>query len=414
MSKAIVCEQGSGAGARPAPPCDKIERRHRGTVYVGFDLHKAFLHVAAIDSDGLLVDKRVENTFEDIQREFSRYPKKTEYVIESSSVWRAVYRFMTEKMGLNVVLSNPYQTWLIAKSKNKTDKRDARALAELLKAKMIQTCYVPTGEIMDARDAVRFRKAISQQRARCKMLIHSILLQNSAKIPGTPFSAPFNKRLREMNDWRINEYLDLISECSRRIAGVDAKLAGILRQSPGAQLLKTVPGVGTFTAIAVDSALGDASRFRDADSVVSYAGLAPSERSSGGIVKHGRITRMGDPMLRWALVEAAHSHVRYAHDSLHKARYSRIAKRRGKGKAAVATAAHLLRMMYRMRIDGITYAEYVRRGAEKAAERAKQGAPKRARKPRTKVSDLVKIIKEKDDEIVRLKAELGRAGGGSK
>ena len=404
----IVAKPGRGAGARPAPRGKRTAPKSE-EVFVGIDLHKAFLQVAVLDSEGeLLLNKRAENTFDDIQKEFSQYPEGAKYVIESSSVWRAVYRFMTESMGLDVVLSNPYQTWLIAKSKKKTDKRDARALADLLKAGLIQESYVPPPEIMDARDAVRFRKAVSQQRARNKMLIQSILLQESAKIPGTPFSGQFNKRLREMNDWRINEYLDLISACSRHIAKVDAKLEGFLEKSPGAQLLKTVPGVGTFTAIAVDSALGGASRFRNADAVVSYAGLAPSERSSGGITKHGRITRTGDPTLRWVLVEAAHSHVRFARDSVHAARYKRIAKRRGHGKAAVATAAALLRMMYSMQINGVTYAECVLQRAERSVERAK---PRRAGKAGTTKSDMARMIKERDDEIARPNAELERAGG---
>ena len=281
MQKTVV-KQGRGADARPAPR-GKTTAPKSEELFVGIDLHKVFLQVAVVDSEGnLLLSKRVENTFDDIQKEFSQYPKGAKYVIESSSVWRAVYRFMTENMGLDVVLSNPYQTWLIAKSKKKTDKRDARALADLLKSGLIQESYVPAPEILDARDTVRFRKAVSQQRSRNKMLIQSILLQESVKIPGSPFSGQFNKKLRAMNDWRINEYLDLISACSRHIAEADAKLEGILQKSPGAQLLKTIPGVGTFTAIAVDSALGGASRFRDADAVVSYAGLAPSERSSGG------------------------------------------------------------------------------------------------------------------------------------
>lgn len=400
-----------GAGARPAPPCDRIKTTHSRPIFAGIDLHRDFLQVAVVDSEGeLLLNKRVENTRDEIRKEFSRYPKDAKYVVESSSVYRAVFRFMKEQMDLDVVLSNPYQTWLIAKSKNKTDKRDARALADLLKSEMIQTCYVPTPDVMDAKDTVRLRKAFSEQRAKCKLMIHGILLQESIRIPGSPFTSQFNKSLRDLNNWRINEYLDMISACTRHMAAADAKLEGVLRTDTGAQLLKTIPGVGTFTAVAVTSALGDASRFRDADSVVSYAGLAPSERSSGGIVKHGRITRQGDKLLRWVLVEAAHSHVRFARGSPHAVRYNRLAKKRGKGKAAVATAAHMLRMMHRMLTSSIAYEEYVRRGAAMSAER-KKAEPKRASKPRIKVADLRKIIKERDGEIVRLKAELADAKG---
>ena len=89
-------------------------------------------------------------------------------------------------------------------------------------------------------------------------------------------------------------------------------------------------------------------------------------------------------------------------------RYNRIAKRGGHGKAAVATAAAPLRMMYRMQIHGMTYAECAIRRTEKSAERAKS---RRAGKAGAKKSDLARMIQERDDELARLKAELERAGG---
>ena len=74
--------------------------------------------------------------------EVDRLPKHAKYVIESSSVWEETYRYMTEDLNLDVILSNPYTTLLIARSKKKTDKVDAAVLADLLRGDYISPCYV--------------------------------------------------------------------------------------------------------------------------------------------------------------------------------------------------------------------------------------------------------------------------------
>ena len=90
--------------------------------------------MAVVNNNGeLLHNKRVENTTRLIKTEFLAYPKDAKYVLESSSVWYGVYRFLTDSLNLDVVLSNPYQTRLIAESKKKIDKVDAKILADMLR-----------------------------------------------------------------------------------------------------------------------------------------------------------------------------------------------------------------------------------------------------------------------------------------
>jgi len=73
----------------------------------------------------------------------------------------------------------------------------------------------------------------------------------------------------------------------------------------------TIPGVGYYVALLIKAEIGDVHRFKSGDHLASYAGLVPSTRSSGGVTRHGRITREGSKWLRWALVEAAMVHIRY-------------------------------------------------------------------------------------------------------
>ena len=129
------------------------------------DLHKKFLQIAAVDQKrNLLMNKRVENDFGVIEREFSAFPKNVKYVLESSFVWYGVYQKLVGDLGLDVVLSNPYLIRLIAKSKKKTDRFDARALSDLLRGGYIHASYVSPPKTVEEKQGVRFRTKMVQNR----------------------------------------------------------------------------------------------------------------------------------------------------------------------------------------------------------------------------------------------------------
>ena len=117
----------------------------KGRVFVGIDLHKVLPQVAVVDEDGaLLFNGRVENNRGSIHEVFSMFPAGTRCVIESSSVWLGVFRQM-QGMGLDVVLSSPYKTMLIAESRDKTDSNDAHRLAKLLRGGYIPPPFIMRG-----------------------------------------------------------------------------------------------------------------------------------------------------------------------------------------------------------------------------------------------------------------------------
>lgn len=342
--------------------------------YVGIDLHKTFLQVAVVDErGGLLMNIRIENQPGEIRGLFSGFPRRARYVIESSSVWRGVYRQM-EGMGLDMVPSDPYKTRLIAESVDKTDANDARRLAELLRGGYIHTSYVPPAEVLEARNAVRIRAAYVRRRTSAKNAIHGILLQESARIPGTPFSSAHVAALRARKDWRIDMHLGTIGHYDDCIARIDMRIRDIARKSRAARLLATIPGIGGFSAVVIDPGIGDIARFRDASRLVSSVGLAPSVRISASTVRHGRMTRRGNGMVRWILAEAVHSHCRYAGETPLTLRYHRLRKRMPAGKATMACASKMLSIMFFMVRDGIDYAEFVRRGRDATKKRSSRHA----------------------------------------
>ena len=166
-------------------------------------------------------------------------------------------------LDLDVVMSNPYLTRLIAKSKKKTDRFDAHALADLLRGGYIYESYVLPPKTVEEKRAIRFRTGMVQNRTRMKNMIHGILLQESIKIPGRTFTPAFNRALHGLKDWRIDEYLKGISSLDERISKANFKINDMVKDNEYAQILMSIPGVGKFTALTIASEIDDISRFTD-------------------------------------------------------------------------------------------------------------------------------------------------------
>ena len=109
--------------------------------------------------------------------------------------------------------------------------------------------------------------------------------------------------------------------------------------------MKTIPGIGNYSALVIAAEIGDIKRFHGSDKLCAYAGLVPSVRNSADKVIHGHITKRGSRMLRWILTEAVHVHVRHTDTNISRF-YYKLAKKRGTSKATVAAAAKLLRVIY--------------------------------------------------------------------
>ena len=286
-------------------------------IYVGIDVHKEFLQVAAVDEDGtLLLNERTGTDHAGVRKFFSQFPRdRTRCVMESSSVWYGLFRCMADTLKMDMTLSNPYQTKAIAASKKKTYRIDARILTDLHRGGYIAQCYVAGAGTVESRQLARYRHARVTSRTRYKNIIHGMLPQNGTRIPGATFTGAYVDALRDLKDYRTGGYLEETGSHDRQIAAADVMVRKRAAESGDAMLPMPVPGGGRYTALTVSAGTGDVSGSADSHGPCPHAGTVPSVRNSAGVVHHGRITKRGSRMPGRILTEAVHSHARYAPDS---------------------------------------------------------------------------------------------------
>lgn len=279
------------------------------TFYLGIDLHKRSSTWVLLDQES----KPVESKNIVVEREnidsYSKYLrekyKSISSVLEPVCGWRWCREILINN-GIRVSVSHPYKTKLITSSKQKTDKNDATKLAELLKVNYLPQSYVPNDDIYSLRRIVRDRMYLVQLRTGIRNRIHGLLTQEGIShtmsdlfgVKGRAFIVSLEK------DY-LNKLLVIHQELSSSIRSLEFKLEKHARKDSVILLLMTMPAVGVVTASTIYAEVADFSRFQSPKQLVSYAGLAPSERSSGELVKRGRITKQGSKYLRSSLVEAS-------------------------------------------------------------------------------------------------------------
>ena len=160
---------------------------------------------------------------------------------------------------------------------------------------------------------------------------------------------------------RREDLLRLLGQLNTWVKELDQRIEQEVARRPEAQRLMTHPGVGPLTALGTVLVLGPVERFPDGRHVTSYVGLIPQEESSGSRQRFGHLTKQGNRLLRFLLVEAAQTASRF--DPGLRRTYRRLAFRKGAASAKVAVARKLLIRLFIMLRDGIDYTEFVRRGS---------------------------------------------------
>jgi len=318
-------------------------------MYLGIDVHKRYAQVAVMDEAGEIVEEvRVENAnLDDLAQRYAG----AQAAIEATSNYYHIHDTLSEH--LDVTVAHPTKLTQIANTDKKTDRVDAKELARMVRLNSVPESYVPTDEAREARALVRGRQTLVENRTKYANKIHGLLSDHGITEDVKPLSVEGREFLRELSvptpwDALLESYLELIETLTEEIQRLEATIeerAGSLRET---QLLMTIPGVSYYTALAIYAELGEIDRFDGHKEVVSYVGLNPVIRESGGSRIEGSISKRGSDRVRWLLVQAAHTAVHTCNDEYLSRFYGRLASRKNSQKAIVATARKMLVSIYHM------------------------------------------------------------------
>lgn len=321
------------------------------THYAGIDLHKRSSTWVIINAAREIVwEQEIPCTPQDLKEGLARCPvpcKVIQATIEPVCGWQW-YMDTLIHAGMDTVLANPTKVRLIAESKHKTDKNDARMLAELLSTGYLPTAFRAPDDIQSLRALVRERYYLIQLRTSVKNRIKGVVTRSGIHdIIDTCLTGMGKAYAERYNLGEITDLHALMHELTMYTRRLERDIAGALKNHPLDTLLRSVPVVGTLTASTIIAEVGDFSRFTTPKQLGSYAGLVPRQRSSGERARYGSITKVGSKYLRHTLVEAS-MRFRVHHDPVLYAWYERIKSTHSPMKARVALARKLLTTMWYM------------------------------------------------------------------
>jgi transposase len=326
------------------------------------DLGKKESQIAIITDAGELIEKRIRPERERLIEFFKERPQ-AKILMESSTISEWVARLL-EELGHEVIVADPnYAPMYAQRSRRvKTDKRDARALAEACKLGAYRPAHRTSDEQRHVRALLGARQRLVRSRASFVTWVQATLSREGLKV-ATGSSKCFGVRVEKLElpehlRIEITPLLAALDPINARIEELDERMGEHARQDERAKRLMTVPQIGTLTAVAFVATLDDAGRFGSAHQVEAYLGLVPREWSSSEAQRRGHITKAGHSRMRWLLVEAAWrlaTHHKRPETQALTAWADRIARRRGKRIAMVALARKLTGVLYAISRDGSVY-----------------------------------------------------------
>jgi len=322
--------------------------------YCGIDLHKKYCFITILTQDGeVRQETKLPNDEVQITALFQQIQGKKKIAIEATYNWEWLVDLL-QGIGCEVHLANPFKVRIIAEAKIKTDKIDARVLANLLRLDYLPTAYIANQETRGYREYLRGRLFIVHMRTAVKNRIHQILdkrniVHGYSDLFGTKGQTFLRTlSLPEKTQKTLDTLLDIENFIKGRLSEVKNEIYLTTRQDQIAKLLMTIPGIGQLSALMILHEVGDFNRFSSAKKLAAYAGLVPRLHSSGKRTYSGGITKEGNKFLRWIMIQAAASVVRHKKDYRLMRLYQRICHKKNFQIAVVALAKEMLTIAYHM------------------------------------------------------------------
>ena len=325
--------------------------------YAGIDVADRASKVCVVDGAGEVVRERtvaseapaLAGAFSGLQGVLS--------VIESSPLaeWVAA---VVDDAGQRGEIIDARSAKRLMDSSKKTDRRDARTLAQMARAGWYTPVHRKSEQARLRRSRLQARQGLVKIHTESAARVRGLLRAHGVQV-GRVSKGKFAARVRAL--------------CAEHVPGLAGALEPLLvayehaleearrlrreiereaREDPVTERLASTPGVGPLVSQVYVATIDDPRRFASADEVADYAGLTPRVYQSGELRVHGRISREGDKLLRWHLVEAANALLLRGRDCALRRWGLRLAERKGQAKAKVALARKLAVLLYRLWMSG--------------------------------------------------------------
>ncbi len=346
------------------------------TIYIGVDFHARQQSICYLTTEGgEVVSHQLKHQDKDEVRAFyAQFSGQVIVGLEASgySPW---FEQLLEELGCEVWLGDATEIRRRARWRQKNDRRDAELIMDLMVHNEFPRLHRPAPQSREILRMLRYRQKLIKIRTIGKNSLQALALQSGLAKRCHLFTKSGQQELRAAQmspamQWQREQWLQLLEPINERLCETMLWLKQQSQDDARIKLLRTHPGIGLLTSLCLVHTLWPVTRFRNQRKVAAYAGLEPMERSSAERKRFLGISKAGSRVLRYLLVEAAHTAVKKDDDL--KRFYQRLRERRGRPKAKTAAARKLLIRSYIMLRDEIDYAEFRRRAV--AARLARQSS----------------------------------------
>lgn len=317
--------------------------------YVGADLHKEQTWFYVMDAEGKkILSKSISNKPEKLKGFFETLTKPFELAVEATFNW---YFFVdiSERHAEKTYLANSYELKAFAKRHKKTDKIDARLIADVLRKGYLPAVTIPDKSTRQMRELLRCRMNLVKDRTMYISRLKNLLTKTGEEATG---DYTCYKRLENMETTHLPIEYKIVVECYNekilayhgQISAVAKSIKEIAVNDPDILNLITIPGLDYFSACIVKTEIIDINRFATFGRLCAYAGLAPRVSQSADKTFHGPLNVNRRKYLQWILMEVSFHFIKKLADKTEK--HKRISSKKGYNTAKVAIARDMLKVIY--------------------------------------------------------------------
>lgn len=330
------------------------------TYYAGLDVSLRSTHICVIDDDGeLLAEGKTDSEVADIIAFLDEFDTDAIQVGLEAGTLTQYLTYGLQFAGYEITCMEARQVKAaLSAMRNKTDKNDARGIAQLLRSGWYSRVHIKSIESHQIRALLSSRKAVLAKCIDLEQEIRGLFKIFGIKLPARLGHGSFDPKVRPLieADQALSQsllpMLDARLVLYRTFLTLEYRVRNLAKQDPICQRLMTAPGVGPITALTYKAGVDDPTRFKRSRTVAAHFGLTPRRFQSGEIDFDGHISRAGDANVRSTLYVAANSMMtRSSTWSPLKAWGMKLAKTRGHKRAVIAVARKLAVILHRMWID---------------------------------------------------------------